>query len=400
MNQHTGALDGLRVIGLTHLGAGPYALSLLGDLGADVINIEPPGGDSLRGRDAAFEVMSSYFLSINRSKRDVVLDLKHPDGLEAARRLIAGADVLVENYRVGALDRLGLGYEAMSELNPRLVYVSITPWGLQGPMQQDIGMDLLAQARSGMMGLNGEPGRRPVRVPPPIADFVSAYLAAFGIMCGLRSVEQLGVGQRVETSLLAGQVASLANLITYFARTGEPSQPLGSAHPQLVPCAPFRTADGYIVLACITEGMWRKLCLAIGAPELIDDPRFSRNIDRTKNVDALTQLLEERLGEEPSAHWAEILRAADVPVGPISSLSDLINDPQVIANDYIRDIEHPVVGKLKVPGFPVSFSRTPARESRPAALLGEHTTEVLTELGYSAEQIERMLASGAARSSS
>jgi crotonobetainyl-CoA:carnitine CoA-transferase CaiB-like acyl-CoA transferase len=388
-------LDGVRMVGFTHLAAGPYALSMLGDMGADVINIEPPRGDTLRGRDAAFEEMSSYFLSVNRSKRAVSLDLKHPEGLEVARKLIASSDVLVENYRVGAMDRLQLGYEQAREINPRIVYVSVTPWGLEGPMKEDVGMDLIAQARGGIMGLTGEPGRRPVRVPPPIADYISSYLTCFAVMLGLRSLETSSVGQHIETSLLGGQVASMANLITYFARTGEPSEPVGSGHPQLVPCAPFRTADGFIVLACVSEDMWQKFCLLLAQPGLAEDPRFRLNVDRTRNAAALTRLLDEALSQHDTDYWLPKLSAVGIPSGRISTLSDLMVDPQVIANRYIVEEEHPVVGALKLAAFPISFSAAVPRRSRPAALLSQHAEEVLRELDYGDEEIAALLGTGA-----
>jgi len=380
MVEHESAFDGIRVVGFTHIGAGPYALSLLADLGADVINIEPPHGDQLRTRDEAYPEISAYFLGVNRNKRSIVLDLHDAEDCQRAKKLVRSADVFVENYAPGRLEKFGLGYEELSASQPGLIYCSITAWGDDGPDAQEPGMDLLAQARGGMMGLNGEPGRAPARIPPPVADFIGTYLACFAISTALFHRERTGVGQRVATSLLAGQVATMANFIPYFWKTGRPAGPVGGVHPQLTPYQPFLAADGYFIVACLTDPMWVRLCEAIGRDDLRDDPRFTTNADRVKNREALIDILASIFVTRASNDWIDRLRAGRVPAGKIQSLEDLFEDPQVVANGYIKEYDHPVAGVARVAWHPVTYSETPPRLRWGASTLGQDTESVLEAL--------------------
>lgn len=379
---------GIQVVGFTHIGAGPYALSLLADLGAEVINIEPPGGDHLRTRDRMYDGVSAYFLGVNRNKRAVALDLRSDEGRRQAGQLIERADVVVENYAPGRLERLGFGYEALAASHPELIYCSITPWGDAGPDALEAGMDLLAQARGGIMGLNGELGRPPARVPPPVADFIATYLACFGIASALFYRERTGEGQRVATSLLAGQIATLANFIPYFWKSGRPAGPVGGAHPQLVPYQPFLAADGYFIVACLTDAMWAGLCRAIARDDLLEDARFATNADRVAHRADLVDILDAVFIEREAADWLQRLRDAHVPAGKIQTLQELFDDPQVIANGYIREYEHPVAGPTRIAWNPLSFSRTPARLITGAAMLGEHNADVLATAGLAARAAE------------
>ncbi len=392
----TTALAGIRVVDFTRWLAGPVATSFLGDMGADVIKVERPTvGDETRYIDRVFgEGNSAYFLGNNRSKRSITIDLGDERGREVAKRLIGGADVLVENFRVGVMERLGLGYEDCRALNPRLVYCSISSFGPAGPYVKKPGMDLIVQAMGGVMGLTGEEGGRPLRVGSPIGDFVGAYQALFGVALALFHRERTGEGQRVDVALLDGQVSLLANYIPGFVVTGKPDGPVGVGHPQLVPYQVFQTADAPIVVACLNQGFWLALCRALEMPEVTEDPRFRGNADRVEHRAELIPILEARLREKTSAEWLAALEAADVPCARVSSLADLVNDPQVRENEMLVNVEHAVAGRTTVVGVPVKLRGTPGRVRRAAPLLGEHTDEVLAEIDYSPTEIASLREAG------
>jgi crotonobetainyl-CoA:carnitine CoA-transferase CaiB-like acyl-CoA transferase len=261
------------------------------------------------------------------------------------------------------------------------------------------GMDLLAQARGGMMGLNGEPGQPPVRIPPPIADFISTYLACWGVVTALYGRSRTGRGQKVDVSLLGGQVATMPNLVTYFAQTGRPDRPMGSAHPQLVPYQPFLASDGYFIAACLTDQMWVGLCEAIGRPELAASPEYGTNSDRVANRGDLIELLASIFVRRSTAQWLELLDRHGVPAGPIHTLSDVLADPQVRVNGYALDIDHPTEGAATIVGPPIHLGESPFELRRHAAALGEHTREVLSEIGYSDEEVDALIEAGVARNS-
>ena len=388
----TRALDGITILDLTHIGAGPLATSMLGDMGAEVIKVEPLGtGDPTRGYDEVFPgADSSYFLGINRSKKSLAIDLKCGAGLDVVHRLLERCDVVIENYRPGALKRLGLDYDSVAARKPGIVYCSISAFGPDGPYVERPGMDIIVQGMGGIMGITGEPGRPPVKVGPPIADFMGSYLAAYAISLALFARERLGVGQLVTVSLLDGQIAALANYITGFHVTGRPDTPPGGGHPQIVPYQVFEAKDGHLIVACLTEGFWRNMCAALGMKHLLDDPRFVTNKDRTAHRGELIPLLEDVFATRTRAGWIELLAAADVPCGPVNKLGDAFTDPQVLHNEMVVKVEHPRAGTLHVPGVPVKMSATPGRISAPPPMLGEHTEEVLRGLGISPEAIAEL----------
>jgi formyl-CoA transferase/CoA:oxalate CoA-transferase len=385
-------LDGLRVVGLTHVAAGPFALSMLADFGADVINVESLDGDNMRSRDGAFTNSSAYFYGVNRNKRSFACDLKTPAGRKIMDQLLARADVFVHNLTIPAMQRLRLDYESLRESCPRLVYCEISAWGSQGPDRDRLGMDVLAQARSGIMGITGHPGAGPAKVPVPITDLSTAMLSVTGILLALQARERDGLGQKVETSLLQSSIALTANLIPYYFATGRPNAPLGSAHPQIAPYQAFPANDGYIVIACLTQRFWLRFCEALKLERLAADPRFETTQSRVQNREELEAIIKQETLKRSKAELAAILDQFGVPNGPVATLKDVLADPQVTANHMIEAVYEPA-DQVKVPvvGVPIKLSRTPGGLEFGASALGEHTRAVLSELGYSDAEIAVLL---------
>jgi formyl-CoA transferase len=378
-----GALEGLRVLDLTQVMAGPFCTMLLADLGADVIKIEnPETGDQTR-RSWGYAVTgddSRAFLALNRNKRSVCLDLKSPSGLADFHRLVETADIVVENFRPGVTKRLGVDYETLRALNPRLIYASVSGFGQTGPYADRPGYDLIAQAMSGVMSITGTPGGPPVKCGLPVGDLGAGMFCAFGIVAAVHARSRNGQGQQVETSLFEAALAMSVWESTEYWATGEVPQPLGSANRMSAPYQALRTKDGYLTLGANNERLWLRLCTALEVPHLLTDPRFVANTDRMKNRDALAAVLEEKLASATTDEWVELLLGSGVPAGPIRDYRQVLDeDPHVRARGMVQELDHPVEGRVRVLGSPVRLSGTPVRLRRHPPLLGEHTEEVLAE---------------------
>ena len=382
-------LQGMKVLDFTHMMAGPFCTMLLADMGADVVKIEKPdGGDDIRRAGPPFiKGESAAFLAINRNKRSIVLDLKTEDGVAIARHMAEKADNLVENLRPGAMERLGLGYDDLRELNPSLIYCTISGFGITGPYRHRPGFDLVAQGMSGLMSLTGIPGGPPMRNGVPVTDLNAGMYAAYGVLSAYINRLKTGVGQHVDTSLLeAGIAYTIWESGIYFA-TGVPPGPVGSGHPLTAPYQAFATSDGHVMVGAANQANWERMCRAIDRPELLDDPRFAANSSRIENLEPLVGTLEKSFSQNPTGHWLEVLERAGVPCGPISDLAEVYADPQVQARGMVEELEHPQAGVIQNIGIPVKLSETPGLIRRPAPMLGQHTDEVLAEYGYSAEDI-------------
>jgi formyl-CoA transferase len=381
-----GALDGLRVLELTHVMAGPFCGQVLADMGADVIKVEPPGtGDSSRS-----SMGTGAFLAVNRNKRSVALDLKDDRHRAAFHRLVAGADVLLENNRPGVAARLGADYETLSAINPRLVYASISGFGQTGPYAQRAGYDLIAQGLSGVMSVTGEPDGDPVKCGIPIGDLSAALFCAVGILAALAARERTGRGQTVDTSLFEGALALSIWETAELWATGRAPGKLGSAHRITAPYQALRTRDGHLTVAGNTQRQWERLCAVIGREELAADPRFSTNDDRMANRPQLAAELEAALASDGTDAWVERLEAAGIAAGPIHDYAEVFADPHTRAREMEVAMEHPEEGTVRGLGIPVKLSGTPGTVRRAAPLLGEHTAEVLREAGLSDAELEAL----------
>lgn len=394
-----GPLAGVRVLELAQIMAGPSCGALLADLGADVIKVErlPGGDDTRRYAEPSIRGESAAFMMMNRNKRGIAVDLKTAGGLRVLLRLAERADVLVENYRRGALDRLGLGWDAVHALNPALVYCSISGWGRSGPAADKGGFDLIAQGTSGLMSITGEPGRPPVKVGSPVTDINAGILAALGIVSAYVHRLKTGQGQFVDTSLLEAGIHQTAWQAAIFFATGVPPGPGGSAHVLAAPYQAFPTADGWINIGGANQANWERIAKLIGAPELIGDPRFVDNSARMANRDELARLIGEHLRTKSTADWLAALDAAGIPAGPINDIAQMAADPQTRARVMVVELEHPVAGRTQALGVPVKFSATPGSVRRPAPTLGQHTHEVLREHGFADEEIAALAQEGAVR---
>jgi crotonobetainyl-CoA:carnitine CoA-transferase CaiB-like acyl-CoA transferase len=395
----TGPLAGLRVLDLSRILSGPFATMIMADLGAEVIKLENPiGGDDTREWAPPYQGdQSAYFLSINRNKRGIAVDLKTEAGREIAVRLADGADVLVENFRPGAAARLGLGYPELSARNPRLVYASISGYGQTGPDAELPGYDAIAQALGGVVSVTGEATGPPVRVGTPVADLGAAMWAAIGVLAALHARSASGRGDWIDISLLDGQIAWLTYVAGGYFASGEVPRRYGSAHPTIVPYQALRTSDGYLMVAVGNDSLWQRFAPIIGLPELAGDSRFATNPDRVVHRDELIPLIETALASRASADWAAELSRAGIPAGAINTVDRALAYPQVLARDMVLTAEHPTAGPLRMPGSPVKLSGHTATVRRPPPLLGEHTDEVLSELGYSAAAIASLHDRGVVR---
>jgi crotonobetainyl-CoA:carnitine CoA-transferase CaiB-like acyl-CoA transferase len=404
-----GPLAGIRVADCSTVLAGPYCTMLLADLGADVVKVEPPEGDATRGwgppwvgDEAAGTRTAAYYLAVNRNKRSIRLDLKREEGREVLRRLLATSDVFVENFRAGGLERLGFGDGTLNALNPDLVHLAISGFGPDGPDAHKPGYDFVVQAVGGLMSITGDAdadGGRPTKVGVAITDVVTGLFGAVSILASLvgrgRTVASDGPrGQRIDISLLESALAVLVNQAqNAFATGGAPGR-LGNAHPNLVPYETFATGDGELAVAVGSERQWPRLCEALGLPGLSTDERFATNGGRVDNRDDLRPILAARLAERPSAGWLAVLDAAEIPCGPINDIVAAFASPQARAREMTVDVEHPVLGAVRQVGLPFTLSGTPASIRTAPPLLGEHSVEILAELGYDAADIRELARGG------
>jgi crotonobetainyl-CoA:carnitine CoA-transferase CaiB-like acyl-CoA transferase len=378
-------LDGVRVVDLTQVMGGPFCTMQLGDLGADVIKVEPPAGDLSRSMGGAQLRMpggdNAPFFALNRNKRSIVLDLTRERDRTVCVALVRTADVLVESFRPGVTKRLGVDYDTVAALNPRLIYASISGFGQTGPYADRPGFDLIAQGMSGIMSVTGEPGGTPVKCGVPIADLSVGLIATNGVLAALIARARTGRGQHIDTSLFESALAMSIWETTEYWATGEAPRAMGSAHRLSAPYQAFRTSDGYVTLAALTSLQWQRLCAAIDRDALTADPRFATNAARTANRPALAREIEEALAARTTAEWVDRMLAAGVPAGPIHDLAQVFADPHTHARHMVEDVDHPVAGRVRTLGFPLKMSDTPPTVRRAPPLLGQHSAEILRELG-------------------
>jgi crotonobetainyl-CoA:carnitine CoA-transferase CaiB-like acyl-CoA transferase len=389
--ESSGPLKGVRIIDLSMMLAGPSGSMLMGDLGAEIIKVEPLDGDETRVSPPHFyaENMSAYYWSINRNKKSVVINLKSPEGRQLLYDLVAKSDVVYDNYRPGVLERLQIDYETLKKYNPQIICCSISTYGYNGPYRDRPGYDLIVQAVSGGMSITGEPGGSPVRAGIPLGDLVGGLLGVHGVLAAYIHRQKTGEGQRLEVSLLDGQVYLLTYIAQYYFHSGKVPGPIGAGHQSLVVYQAFKTKDIQIVIVAHQDHHFQRLCKAIGKPEWAEDPRFNTRTKRLENKSLLIPMMQAHLMTRPGDEWLEAIHQAGVPAGPINTLDRVLSDPQVLSREMIQETDGPGKEKIKILGNPLKFDKTPVDTFTPPPRLGENTREILsTILGYSTEKIE------------
>lgn len=386
------ALEHITVVDLTRFLAGPLCAMFLADFGANVIKIEVPGrGDDTRSYSPFVSGESSYFMSINRNKKSITLNLKAEDGKEILKKLIVKADVLLENFTPGTMEKLGFGYNQVKEMNPEIIYASCSGFGSTGPYASKPAYDAIMQGIGGIMSVTGHPGGLPTRVGVSIADITAGYFMTIGVLTALVHRERTGKGQMVENNLLDCQLALLENPVARYFATGQCPQPSGNRHPSIAPYSAYTTADGYMIVAAGNDKHWEVFCRAAGREDLLENERFKTNALRVKNYSDLEPIMNGILGEKTTAQWIEIFESHNMPCGPINTIEQIVNDVHVKARGTIWEIDHPVAGKIKVSGNPIIMSETPAEVKFPPPVLGQHTEEILSGmLKYTEEEITEL----------
>lgn len=373
-------LEGVVVLDLSRVLAAPYTGMILADMGADVIKVERPGkGDDSRAYGPFKNGESVYYMSLNRGKRSMTLNMKSEEGKQILKDLVKQADVLVENFRGGTMDKLGLGYDVLKEINPRLIYSACTGFGMTGPYKHDPAYDVIVQGMGGIMSITGQEGGEPTKVGASIGDITAGIFSAVGIMIALYNREKTGKGQLVDVSMLDCQVAILENAISRYMNAGVSPKPIGNRHASITPFQSLKTKDGYVIVAVGNDTLWQKFCGLIERPDLAADPRFTTNPLRTENVKVLGEELNKTFQTKTMDEWLHILKEDGVPVGPINDVERVIKDPAVIAREMIVTTHHPIAGDVEMAGVPIKLSGTPGSVDAPAPTLGQHTREILKE---------------------
>ncbi|MXV83348.1 CoA transferase [Candidatus Poribacteria bacterium] len=391
-----GPLDGMKVLDLTRVLAGPYATMLLGDLGAEVLKIEQPGtGDESRNFGPFKNGFSLYFMSVNRGKQSVTLNLKTERGQAIFKQLLKQTDILVENFRPGTMQKLGLDYDTLKGEHPSLIYAACSGFGQTGPYAQQGAYDMIIQGMGGIISITGEPDGPPVRVGTSISDITAALFTTIGVLSALHHRNRTGSGQFVDVAMLDSLVAVLENAVVRYFATGEAPKPLGARHPAITPFEAFASADGHVIIALGNDTLWAKFCEHVDRHELISDERFRTNADRTENHNELFPILSEIMSQRPTDDWIDALGGIGVPCGPINAMDKVVSHPQVQAREMITRIAHDITGEVEVPGVPIKLSETPGNVDAPAPSLGEHTTKVLMDLlKMSADEVEQLRRDG------
>jgi len=388
---YSSPLEGIKVLDLTRALSGPFCTMILGDLGADVIKVEPIDGDMMRQWGPFDRTESVYYLTGNRNKRAIAIDFRSTEGLELIKTMVKDCDVVVENFKPGSMDAMGLNYEKLAEINTRLIYMSITGFGRDGPNADQPGFDQIAQGYSGLMSVTGSPESGPLRVGVAIGDQTTGMWAAIGVLSALAQREKTGVGHRIDTSLMASLVSLLSVQGQRYLSLDETPGLAGNNHPVVSPCGVFQTKDGPLNIAANTPNMWITLCDILDLKELISDVRFIDNASRAVNRDELKNLIEQKLSTFDRKHWTHLFNESGVPAGPINNLAEVFSDSQVLHCKLVEEISHPVLGPLKLVGSPIQFDLNKGKSvKRAPPLLGEHTSEILVEFGWSQQEIEAL----------